>query len=30
MTPEGKSVFRLRSEVLREDLFAGTEAITAA
>jgi hypothetical protein len=30
MTPEGKSVFRLRSEVLRGDSFAGMEAITAA
>jgi hypothetical protein len=30
MTPAGKSVFRLRAEVLREDPFAGTEAMTAA
>lgn len=30
MTPEGPSVFRLRSEVVKEDLFAGLEAITAA
>lgn len=30
MTPAGKSVFRLRSEVLKEDPFSGLEAITAA
>ena len=30
MTPEGKNVFRLRSEVVKEDPFAGLEAITAA
>jgi hypothetical protein len=30
MTPEGKSVFRLRSEVLREDSLAGMQSMTAA
>ena len=30
MTPAGKSVFRLRSEVLSEDAFAGMQGITAA
>jgi len=30
MTPAGESVFRLRSEVPKEDPFAGMEAITAA
>jgi hypothetical protein len=30
MTPTGQSVFRLRSEVLEEDPFAGMEAVTVA
>jgi hypothetical protein len=30
MTPEGRSVFRLRSEALKEDSFSGLETITAA
>ena len=29
MTPAGESVFRLRSEVPKQDPFAGSEAITA-
>lgn len=30
MTPTGKSIFRLRSPVVKEDRFAGLEAITMA
>ena len=30
MTPAGECIFRLRSEALKEDTFAGREAITAA
>lgn len=30
MTPAGKSVYKLRSTLVREDSFAGTESATAA